>query len=140
MWKLICQWNSFVIVLESVTYWACLFRSGSNDMFIRICFSSLSLIHKHKVLCLPSKWENLSCYSKLINMCLQVTTTSFGLQEGQVFCKYVIYIIYFNFGHGFCGSFAMSFPEDLAGVKHFVLIFAAMNLYLYELGKYVSDF
>ena len=39
-----------------------------------------------------------------INTCLQKTTTY------NILSKYIIYI-FFNFGHGFCGSFPMLFSK-----------------------------
>ena len=53
---------------------------------------------------LPSKWENLSrCCTKLIDVCKK-------LPLALDCSKYIIYI-FFDFGHGFYGSFPMLFPK-----------------------------
>ena len=59
---------------------------------------------------LPSKWENVSCYStKLIHVC-----KSYHLHwivgRANILSKYIIYI-FFNFGCGFYGSFPMLFSK-----------------------------
>ena len=54
-----------------------------------------------------SKWENLSrCSTKLIH----VWDLHWIAGRINILCEYIIYI-FFNFGTGFCGSFAMLFPK-----------------------------
>ena len=53
--------------------------------------------------------ESLSCYTKLIYF-LQKTTSCIGLQAEQIFSVNIKYTYFFNFVHGFWGSFSMLFP------------------------------
>ena len=68
-----------------------------------------------------------------INTCLQKTTTCIGLQVEQIFSVNIKYIFYFNFGHGFCGSFSMFFHKLQLLVINF--FFTELYFYLYELKK-----
>ena len=62
---------------------------------------------------LSSKWENLSrCSTKLIHLCKKLPLALDCRQSKYSLLIFNIYIyIFFNLGHGFCGSFSMLFPE-----------------------------
>ena len=46
-----------------------------------------------------------------INTFLQKTTSSIRLQAEQILSVNIQYTYFFNFRHGFCGSFSMLFPK-----------------------------
>ena len=59
---------------------------------------------------LPSKCENLSCCSTKLIHVYKKLPLALGSGRANILSKYMMYI-FFNFGHGFCGSLPMLFPK-----------------------------
>ena len=64
-----------------------------------------------KILCYLQSEKNMSRFStKLMHFCKK-NTTCIGLQAEQIFSVIIQYTYFFNFEHGFWGSFSMLFPK-----------------------------
>ena len=78
----------------------------------------------------PSKWQNLSCYStKLIHVC-KSCHLHWIVGRANILNKCIIYI-FFNFGCGFYGSFPMLFskaPTFWTNLKNFWTNFCCIVL------------
>ena len=85
-----------------------------------------------------TKCESLFCK---ISTFLEKTNTCIVLQAEQIFIVNIQYTYFLNFGCDFCRFLSMLFPKAPASCgKKIEIIFAASDLYLYELKNCASDF